>query len=325
MRAAAGIDQAEVARRMGKRGKTPKTMISRLERGWLKRPTVGFVTDYVKACGASISAVADLLGMPAEPAAGPQPAPKPKRPKQEPTLEERLRRYEAALRKKVRDEMFESQLHEFLKASGISDDLAEQSVLAKHARGVLAVLQRQREALARLRHKQGGRAEVPLEKLESVERVAHSIFQVMVEGGDYDRALEYDKDAAVKAGLRVVPAKRAEERLMDEARTAFDVWTRARQGVRAAIFYEVSDRLVAQGMAARAASDWAVRTGTLCSIAEECERDPTEKQRRAEESIASDKDQDKAREVVEYVFRRWDEMKHTIPVLPAALQPRKKQ
>jgi len=73
LRQRAGLNQAEVARLMGRTGLGAGAMLSRLERGEVAHPSFTFVVDYLRVCRADLSEIADILNpyiaqpMPVEP------------------------------------------------------------------------------------------------------------------------------------------------------------------------------------------------------------------------------------------------------------------
>jgi transcriptional regulator with XRE-family HTH domain len=61
LRLAAGVTQQELAVLMGRQGKGCPFLVSRLETGRVRYPSLGFVADYLRACRASFADLADLL------------------------------------------------------------------------------------------------------------------------------------------------------------------------------------------------------------------------------------------------------------------------
>jgi transcriptional regulator with XRE-family HTH domain len=61
LRVKAGVTQQELAVLMGRQGKGNAFLISRFEGGHVPYPSFGFVADYLRACRASFTDIADLL------------------------------------------------------------------------------------------------------------------------------------------------------------------------------------------------------------------------------------------------------------------------
>jgi transcriptional regulator with XRE-family HTH domain len=61
LRLKAGVTQQELAVLMGRQGKGCAYLVSRFESGHVTYPSFGFVADYLRACRASFTDIADLL------------------------------------------------------------------------------------------------------------------------------------------------------------------------------------------------------------------------------------------------------------------------
>lgn len=61
LRIRAGLSQQQVASRMGRRGKGAHTMVGNLELARIKYPTLGLVVDFLRACRARLSDIADII------------------------------------------------------------------------------------------------------------------------------------------------------------------------------------------------------------------------------------------------------------------------
>lgn len=61
LRLRAGVTQQELAVLMGRQGKGCAYLVSRFESGHVPYPSFGFVADYLRACRASFTDIADLL------------------------------------------------------------------------------------------------------------------------------------------------------------------------------------------------------------------------------------------------------------------------
>lgn len=73
LRRRAGLSQTELAYLMGRKGRGAATLVSRLELARSRSPSLGTVCDYLRACGARFSDIAEILdrftAMPAKAAA----------------------------------------------------------------------------------------------------------------------------------------------------------------------------------------------------------------------------------------------------------------
>ncbi len=61
LRIRAGLSQQQVASRMGRRGKGAHTIVGNLELARIKYPTLGLVADFLRACRANLSDIADII------------------------------------------------------------------------------------------------------------------------------------------------------------------------------------------------------------------------------------------------------------------------
>ncbi len=56
-----GLSLARIARLMGRKTRGAASLISQLERGKIKNPSIGLIADYLRACRASFNDIVDLL------------------------------------------------------------------------------------------------------------------------------------------------------------------------------------------------------------------------------------------------------------------------
>ncbi len=61
MRQQRGLSLARIARLMGRKTRGAASLISQLERGKIKNPSIGLIADYLRACRASFNDIVDLL------------------------------------------------------------------------------------------------------------------------------------------------------------------------------------------------------------------------------------------------------------------------
>jgi transcriptional regulator with XRE-family HTH domain len=63
LRLAAGLTQLELARAMGRAGKSAGNLVSRLERGDERYPSFGLVADFLRGCRAGFADILDVLDL----------------------------------------------------------------------------------------------------------------------------------------------------------------------------------------------------------------------------------------------------------------------
>ncbi len=61
LRKARGLTQTELARLMGRQGRGAASLVSRLETGRQKEPTLRLIADYLRACGVGFAGIIDIL------------------------------------------------------------------------------------------------------------------------------------------------------------------------------------------------------------------------------------------------------------------------
>lgn len=61
LRLQAGLTQTDVASRMGRPGPSGKSYVCQIERGYMPGLTFNAVVDFLSACGANVSAIADIM------------------------------------------------------------------------------------------------------------------------------------------------------------------------------------------------------------------------------------------------------------------------
>jgi transcriptional regulator with XRE-family HTH domain len=61
LRLKAGLTQSEVALRMGRPGPSGKSHVCQVERGYMPGLTLNAVMDFLSACGANVTAIADII------------------------------------------------------------------------------------------------------------------------------------------------------------------------------------------------------------------------------------------------------------------------
>jgi len=329
LREAAGLKQAEVAGRMGLKGKGAWNLVGRLERGRVRRPTLQVLSRFLNACGASFAAVADLLG------AGAATPPVPDKPavaetgtrrKTGPrTPEQKLAQFRRDASRTMRGVVLEEIMYDFLKNSGVADRYEDQKALAGHGRAFFRTLLRLNRSTERLRARTTKATRLSPEQMSSIENVVQRTFDVMRAGGDLAPAIPVDDRTILEGKAHIRRVRRAEERLADDLQAEISAWAGKRNGVVDTIRREYMDVLRKTGMTEQEAGQYSSFVSELCSRAEETEADPARRAQAGKEFIGRARDKDKARAMVEYAFRRWDELKNRIPPRPRVLLDRGKR
>jgi transcriptional regulator with XRE-family HTH domain len=329
LRETAGLKQEEVARKMGLKGKGAWNLVGRLERGKVRHPTLRVLSGFLNACGASLADVADLLGIAVtrepKPEETPVQEPMLKRKPKPKTSEQKLAQFHRDAFRAMRGVMLEGVLYDFLKNSGIADEYEDQKALAEHGRAFFQLLLRGHRRAERLRARTTRAAQLSPEQLASVETVMQRTFDVMESGGDLTPKVAVDEQAVLSGKARIRPAKKAERRLAEDLQQEIDAWGNKRVGVVDTIRREYLNILLKAGMPEEQAGPYSSFVSELCGRAEETEADPAGRRQAAEQFIARARDKDKARDMVEFTFRRWDELKTCIPPKPRALLARQKR
>ena len=63
LRLQAGLTQSELAQAMGRTGKGRACIVSRMEKGKVRYPSLGLIADFLRACRAGFSDIADVLDL----------------------------------------------------------------------------------------------------------------------------------------------------------------------------------------------------------------------------------------------------------------------
>jgi transcriptional regulator with XRE-family HTH domain len=140
LRKKAGLSQAEVARRMGRTGRQAFSIVSRLESGRTKQPTIGLVVDFLTACGASLSDIEDLAP------SGPLVSLNKKRARKPKSREEKLRLVRKRAETLPLETVLEDRLFEWLDDEDLLPLLEQRKALAGFGRTVFHALLKARKA-----------------------------------------------------------------------------------------------------------------------------------------------------------------------------------
>ena len=327
LRKAAGLSQVGLAARMGRTGKGASNLVSRLEADKVEHPTLRVLSEFVKACGASLADVADVLGIKVEGEPKSDSAQKHKhRLKPKPrTPEQKLARLEAELGKSVYSGLFEETLYGFLKDSGIAEEYEDRKALAEHGRAFFQLLLRHHRAAQGLRTRTAKASRLSPEQIESVETVVRRTFDVLRTSGDLERKVTVNREAALSGKARVRPVKKAETRLAEDLQHEIDAWTCKRTAVTSTIRRDCPDFLLKQGVLKQEVGRYLNFVSELCARAEETETDPVRRRAALEQFFGRARNKEQARKLAEFVFQRWDELKDRIPPRPKALLARQRK
>ncbi len=318
LRKTAGLSQTEVAKRMGRKGRSSFNIVSRLELGRMPRPGLGLISDYLKACNAGFSDIVDLLGMEA---VKEQEKSRKRRRKPE-TMEEKLEAVRHKAQRLYISSLVEEMLHKVLTDEDVPQGFEEQKKLAAYGRKVFAGLERIHRSRRRLRKELFEDKGIRPEHADLIERVVEGIFLQMLEAGDFERKPRVDAEAVVAGKAHLVAVRRAEDRILKKEEQKFVAWGRKRAGVIYKIRLEYMALLQNQGMTEQQAGRYGTLVSELCGIASESGPGSKERERKKQEMIGRAKDKTGVKRLIEYVYQRWDELEHAIPDQPKGLPRR---
>ncbi len=220
--------------------------------------------------------------------------------------------------------MLEAVLYDILKSGLPPEAVQEQKALAEHGRKTFKLLARTRQSRLRLREKTLECKGITPEQVKQVEEIISRLFSAMEEAGDLDRRPSVDPEQVLAGIQKLVPPRKAEDRIMDELRQELAKWASARDAVTHQIRAEYAKLLTEQGLTADQVNRLCFSLLSFCTIAEE-NPDKETRQQMAQELAARARTEATKQQLLsmaEYVFRRWDELKTQIPPRPRALQGR---
>ncbi len=310
LRRAAGLSQTELAVRIGLERKSGKTVVSRLELGRLKQPSLGLVADFLKASGASFDAIAGHLGVkPAQQAEEKKPEPRPRRrPDADLTLEQKLTAVKRKAQQLYVRRMVEEMLHELVTDDAAPAGFEQKRLLAAYGRRVFASLERNHEARERMRSRLLEAKGISAGDADMVERAMKQTFKRMLESGDFERQPPVDALAVVEGRNHLVQVPRVEQRLVERTRMELTSYGRARYRVINAVTQEYRKLLMDAGMEEKEVGRYYTLVSEACATASENEPGSEGRERKRQEMIDRARSKERVAHLVDYAFRRWDEL-----------------
>ncbi len=319
LRLETGLKQAEVAAKMGKTGTGARSIISRLELGRAAHPTLTLIADYLDACGATFTDIADLLST-QQPKSGKQPRPgKPK------SREEKIALTKRRATTLHRTRLFEHVLFRWLDDPDMFDTYEQQKALAGYARRLFNIL---RSALDK--EEEARRRLLLVKSLDpddatGLHDLVVKLFNRMRKDGDLDRRTGVDAAAVVDGKMKLKPVKKAERRLLEGHLRRYQLWFDARHWTMVRVANESKNLHAELGIEDRDIRPYLNVVTDFCTIAAETEPESGERKRRFEERIARATDRKSVRRIGEFAMTRYDQLKHSVPRKPKGLGPGKQK
>ncbi|MEO0080917.1 MAG: helix-turn-helix transcriptional regulator [candidate division WOR-3 bacterium] len=302
LRERAGLKQAEVAFRMGRHS---SNLVSRLELGKPKFPTLGLIADFLAACGASFRDVADLLDRPG--------AERPKRKPRPKTLEQRI----ALIRKKAaplgRQRALEDWLYSVVKSEGMPKKFVERKKLIESGRRIFRLMEQARRGIEAEKKAliSSGISEKVADDLEAAVQVC---LNNLAESGDLDCDTTVDAVSIAEGRAKLPRIKKADKRLEEELSVKLKHWRQMRYYTTERIKEEIREPLKQQGC--NPPGPYLAIVPDFFQIAEETALDSEERKARTEARIAQVNDKDGVRKMAEMVYDLYEKYKVNIPARP---------
>jgi transcriptional regulator with XRE-family HTH domain len=323
LRKAAGLTQSAIAEKLGLGRRTGKASVSRLELGRLRHPTLDFIADYLKACGATFDAIAAELGV--VPTVSAETAEtqesKPRKPKPELTTEQKVAEVERKARRLYVRRMVEEALFELLSDKAAPQGFEQRKALAQYGRKVFSLLERRGKALGRIRKELLQVKGVDLRSIEAVDEVMEFVHKRLKESGDFERRMPIDAMAVVQGRARLGKVRLVEERLLKAEEEEFLALARERNRAIEWIKTEHLQMLVDGGMDRNKAARYNILVTEACGIASDSAPGSLARKRKRKEMVDRSKDKKQVRTLVDFAYKRWDELaeegKTTPPKTPA--------
>ena len=346
LRKKAGLTQAEVARRMGKPGKTGRSLVSMLEAGQIPNPTIGRIGDHLRACQSSFDEVVQLLnrytsrktvideqgrkGVEKSLALVAEPVKtmvlnydaktavadrfEGRNPLEPETRVMRARKLAAAW---IFRERLEARMAELFHGLDTYPALATRKFLAEHGRKVWGILRRTRKDPGRLRPGKLDRAlQWAIEQKIAAEPAVRRIHEAVVElFGRMERAGELDVLPAY-AGRRRMPRGRI---IRAEDRRAYELQEQEKRRqdevmkIRDRMFAEVEPELATRGVDPNRRLSYRIWCGRLLKAFIVTEQDLALRRRRMDELIAETSKPDEAGAIAALFLAAYDKHKAALP------------
>ncbi len=302
LRERAGLKQAEVAFRMGRRS---SNIVSRLELGKPKFPTLGLIADYLAACDASFKDVADLLDRPG--AERPKRKPKPK------TLEQRIELIKRQAAPLGRQRALEDWLYSVVKSEGMPRRFVERKKLIVSGRRIFRLMEQTRRGIE-TEKKALISFGISAEVADDLEAAMQACLENLAESGDLDRDTTVDAVSIAEGRARLPRIKKADERLEEELYIRLKNWRQMRYYTTERIKEEIREPLKQQGC--DPPGPYLAIVPDFFQIAEETALDSEERKARTEARIAQVNDKDGVRKMAAMVYDLYEKYKVNIPARP---------
>jgi transcriptional regulator with XRE-family HTH domain len=343
MRKRTGMTAEAVASAMGRLGKGRHNVVLRLERGDAKYPSLALVADYLRACRARISDIADIIdSYTAGPRAGvvaateavaeatrPLPASEQGsvkahvlkqvlvRERTVPRPEQVQRRVERLLGRSVQKQVFEQALYDLLKEAGDRLTPMGRKTVGEHGRTWFGLLlhrktpaPRQQGKFAALR-RQAEEFSVDKEWLDRAEQVARAVRDGLAAAGMLDPQAIAQSDAC--AGARPFRVGRAEARIEQEQMDAEFERGRKTTLVLSMVRGAIEDLLERRHMDFPVRRKWRTWAGELFDVLVATRERMEERRTRIEELVAKSGEPELARELLKPALEAFDKWKKRLP------------
>lgn len=302
LRVKAGLSQAQLALRMGRH---VRNIVSRLELGKPKFPTIGLVADYLAACEASFKDISDLLDRPA--------AEKPRRRRKPKSVEQQLELVRKRAAPLQRQSALEQWLYSVVKTEGMPERFVDRKKLICYGRKVFSRMEKDRKAELAERKElvSSGASEDAAREMEAAVEV---YFRNLAESGDLDRDFMVDADAVVAGRTKLPKVKRADERLEEELGADVRYWRNMRYYTSERIKNELLEPLRELGY--ENPGIYVALVPDFCAIAEETAPGSPERTARTEARVAKVNDKQGVRRMAQMVYELYEKYKSNIPARP---------
>jgi transcriptional regulator with XRE-family HTH domain len=306
LRLKAGLSQAELAGKMGKKGKTSRDLTSRLELARTPNPSLTLVADFLAACGAGFDDISDLM----------PPRPEKRRRRKELSYQEKLdqvHRRAAGLHLAL---MLEQQLFKLVNDEELLPSLEQRTAMATYGRELFQTMLSARNRMRAAEKKLMSSGVIKRADAEGFRGVVARLFEQMEKSGDLDRKLVIDASAVASGKVKLPQVKRAERRLGEDHERRFRWWFSTRNSVIERIKNESRDLHPGLGIQVLEALPYLNVVSDFCMIAEASAPGSEERKQRFEERVARANDKHGCRVIGEFAVKRYDELKAGIPKKP---------
>ncbi|MGQ9708310.1 MAG: helix-turn-helix domain-containing protein [bacterium] len=270
IRKKARLSLRAVARRIGRESKSYFTLLYRLEKGKIARPSINLIADYLRACGATFSDISDILNQTQKPAPPPnqkihlatENLPEPlktearqlderlSKTRPEQSLENRLNRIRRMLKNRILRTLLEDTLYNVITAPEAGDiEYEKLAELCRYGRKLFSIHlcnrtrpERRKQLLDRERNRTRAH-NLPEAGLNAIDEAIETLYQEM----EKQQLLTLDlNNLTIPANLQNIPLHapiRAEKKLLLEKQRMRLERESIRANVGIAIFLEMNREL----------------------------------------------------------------------------------